>query len=179
MSGFLGKVALTDAGLQEGGALVYLLVGAGMVTSLLTLYAVAKAWSLAFWRTPEQAHEMALDLSDPTGAGAGIDGAAGRRPARTRHGDRDVLTFEAEGRDEARRVVDLDEDDEKDLYQLMQEDALPTRMPRTMVGATGALVAVSLALTLVAGPLLGYATRAATDLADQRVYVDAVLGEAQ
>ena len=35
-----------------------------MATSLLTLYAVAKAWSLAFWRTPAQAHEARVELAD-------------------------------------------------------------------------------------------------------------------
>src|SRR4051794_29455399 len=63
MSGFLGKVALTEAGLRVGTPLAYAVVTAGMVTSLLTLYAVAKSWNLAFWRTPEEAHEIARELS--------------------------------------------------------------------------------------------------------------------
>jgi multicomponent Na+:H+ antiporter subunit D len=44
-----------------------------------------------------------------------------------------------------------------------------------MVGVTGGLVAFSLALTLVAGPLFGYAHRAATDLLERQHYLTAVL----
>jgi multicomponent Na+:H+ antiporter subunit D len=78
MSGFLGKVGLIDAGLDVGGPLAYALVGGGVVTSLLTLYAVAKAWNLAFWRTPEQAHRTALALADTDTA----DAPAGDLPDR-------------------------------------------------------------------------------------------------
>ncbi|MBF8192138.1 Na+/H+ antiporter subunit D [Nonomuraea sp. K274] len=52
MSGFLGKLMLVQAGLAAGGPLPVLLVAGGLVTSLLTLYAVAKAWGKAFWRAP-------------------------------------------------------------------------------------------------------------------------------
>jgi multicomponent Na+:H+ antiporter subunit D len=53
MSGFLGKLMLVQAGLAEGGWLPVTLVVAGLVTSLLTLYAVAKVWGKAFWRGPQ------------------------------------------------------------------------------------------------------------------------------
>jgi multicomponent Na+:H+ antiporter subunit D len=49
-SGFLGKAGLLQAGVAADRPLAYLLVAGGVVTSLLTLYAVAKAWNLAFWR---------------------------------------------------------------------------------------------------------------------------------
>ncbi|SEG96907.1 multicomponent Na+:H+ antiporter subunit D [Nonomuraea solani] len=52
MSGFLGKLMLVQAGLADGGRPAVTLVAAGLVTSLLTLYAVAKAWGKAFWRGP-------------------------------------------------------------------------------------------------------------------------------
>ncbi|MGP3910891.1 Na+/H+ antiporter subunit D [Nonomuraea sp. 10N515B] len=55
MSGFLGKLMLVQAGLADGGALARLLVTAGLLTSLLTLYAVAKTWGKAFWRAPREA----------------------------------------------------------------------------------------------------------------------------
>jgi multicomponent Na+:H+ antiporter subunit D len=168
MSGFLGKVALTDAGLAVGTPLAYAVVGAGMVTSLLTLYVVAKAWNLAFWRTPEQAHEMARELSE-----------AGSRPRLAQLRQRDPVqvgasTFAAGDQDEARSI--LDEDDESsDLYQLIEEGRLPPRLPRTMVGATAALVVVSMALTVVAGPLMGYTGRAARDVLDRTVYISSVI----
>ena len=63
-SGFLGKVGLSVAAVDTGTPLAYILLGASMVTSLLTLYAVAKAWSLAFWRTPTQAHEARLEVAE-------------------------------------------------------------------------------------------------------------------
>lgn len=50
MSGFLGKLALVQAGLDVGGLLPVALVVAALVTSLLTLYAIAKVWGKAFWR---------------------------------------------------------------------------------------------------------------------------------
>nr|WP_180218109.1 Na+/H+ antiporter subunit D [Streptomyces albus] len=52
LSGFLGKFGLLRAGVADGGALAYVLIGGGTATSLLTLYALAKAWNLAFWREP-------------------------------------------------------------------------------------------------------------------------------
>ncbi len=66
MSGFLGKVGLSAAAIETGTPLAYVLVAASMVTSLLTLYAVSKAWNLAFWRTPEQAHEMVVVVAGDT-----------------------------------------------------------------------------------------------------------------
>ncbi|WP_433445267.1 Na+/H+ antiporter subunit D [Nonomuraea sp. CA-141351] len=52
MSGFLGKVLLVQASLAHGGPLPVTFVVAGLVTSLLTLYAVAKTWAKAFWGGP-------------------------------------------------------------------------------------------------------------------------------
>ncbi|GAA3088266.1 Na+/H+ antiporter subunit D [Streptosporangium carneum] len=52
MSGFLGKLALVQAGIAVGGPLPLVLVAGGLVTSLLTLYAMATTWSKAFWREP-------------------------------------------------------------------------------------------------------------------------------
>lgn len=49
-SGFIGKVALFEAGARLDDPLVYVLIGAGALTSLLTLYALMRAWNLAFWR---------------------------------------------------------------------------------------------------------------------------------
>ncbi|MGC5051610.1 Na+/H+ antiporter subunit D [Micromonospora sp. DT48] len=51
-SGFLGKLGLVQAGIDDGGVLAWILVAGGLITSLLTLYAVARVWNLAFWRAP-------------------------------------------------------------------------------------------------------------------------------
>ena len=49
-------------------------------------------------------------------------------------------------------------------------------MPVFMLAPTVGLVAVGLALTVFAGPLIGFTDRAAVDLQDRSIYVDAVLG---
>jgi len=50
MSGFLGKLGLLQAGVQHQTPLAYVAVGAGLAASLLTLYAIVKAWNKAFWQ---------------------------------------------------------------------------------------------------------------------------------
>lgn len=50
MSGFLGKIGLLQAGVDAATPLAYTAVGASLITSLLTLYAIAKAWNKAFWQ---------------------------------------------------------------------------------------------------------------------------------
>ena len=170
MSGFLGKVALTEAGLQLGTPLSYAVVAAGMVTSLLTLYAVAKTWNLAFWRTPEEAHERARELSEISER---AEGAVRHRG----HVHVGTSTYGTQDQEEARGIHDEDDGTNQDLYQLTVQDALPTRLPRTMLGATAGLVAVSLAITVVAGPLLGYTERAAANIGDRQVYISSVLTE--
>lgn len=50
LSGFVGKVGLLEAGAQVGTPVVYVLLGGSVVTSLLTLYAMVKAWNKAFWQ---------------------------------------------------------------------------------------------------------------------------------
>ncbi len=52
LSGFVGKLGLLMSGVEVGTPLAWALVAGGVVTSLLTLYAVAKVWSRAFWGTP-------------------------------------------------------------------------------------------------------------------------------
>lgn len=52
MSGFLGKVGLLQAGVAAGTPLAWTLVVGSVLTSLLTLYALVKAWNKAFWQEP-------------------------------------------------------------------------------------------------------------------------------
>jgi len=111
-SGFLGKVGLLQAGIADGSGPALALVVGGVVTSLLTLYVIVKAWNQAFW-------------------------------------------------------------------QEVPEDLPQTRLPGGMVGPTAALVAVGLALTLFAGPLFGYAERAADDMRAQTPYIDAVFSRGE
>ncbi len=65
-SGFIGKVALLEAGAQVGSVLAWTLVGGGVVTSLLTLYVVARVWTRAFWRSRADAPEGHLSAASPS-----------------------------------------------------------------------------------------------------------------
>ena len=64
-SGFIGKVALLEAGGQAGSSLAWVLVGGSVVTSLLTLYAVTRVWTKAFWRARADAPEGNLAAASP------------------------------------------------------------------------------------------------------------------
>jgi multicomponent Na+:H+ antiporter subunit D len=112
LSGFLGKVGLLQAGVAAGTPLAYALVVGSVVTSLLTLYALVKAWNKAFWQPAPVEPE-------------------------------------------------------------------PVHLPRAMVGSAGALLAMGLAITVVAGPLYGYTQRAAALLRDPSRYVAAVLPDGE
>ena len=60
LSGFLGKVGLLEAGVLDGSALAWVLVVGSVVTSLLTLYAVIRAWNKAFWQPCPEEVELPL-----------------------------------------------------------------------------------------------------------------------
>lgn len=64
-SGFIGKVALMEAGAAVGSVLAWTLVAGGVVTSLLTLYVVARVWTKAFWRARADAPEGHLAAAAP------------------------------------------------------------------------------------------------------------------
>ena len=53
LSGFLGKVALIRAGFDAGTPEAWMLIAVSLITSLLTLYAIAKIWNRAFWQEPD------------------------------------------------------------------------------------------------------------------------------
>ncbi|MBU4465250.1 MAG: Na+/H+ antiporter subunit D [Actinobacteria bacterium] len=57
-SGFIGKFALFDAAAKVGTPLMMVLIVGGIVTSLLTLYALMRAWNLAFWREEDDHAEV-------------------------------------------------------------------------------------------------------------------------
>ncbi|WP_040167838.1 Na+/H+ antiporter subunit D [Microbacterium gorillae] len=54
-SGFLGKYALFSAAAEVGTPIMWVLIVIGVITSLLTLYALMRAWNLAFWREDAEA----------------------------------------------------------------------------------------------------------------------------
>lgn len=61
-SGFLGKLALFQATAEQPSPLGYVLIGAGALVSLLTLYALIRVWSLAFWREADEVEGYESDL---------------------------------------------------------------------------------------------------------------------
>ena len=105
LSGFIGKVGLFAAAAEIGTPIMMVLIIGGILTSLLTLYALMRAWNLAFWREEDDTSEAEVRLA---------------------HLD-DTLTGAEQ---ETRRVI-----------------------PRLMTLATGGMVAVTLALTVFAGPI--------------------------
>ncbi|MDE0547586.1 Na+/H+ antiporter subunit D [Microbacterium sp. C7(2022)] len=110
-SGFIGKYALFDAAAEVGGPLMMILIVGGVVTSLLTLYALMRAWNLAFWREEDDSAETEARISYL--------------------GDAPAATISTE-----RRVI-----------------------PKIMTFATAGMVAVTVALTVFAGPLYSICTR--------------------
>ncbi|MGF2949426.1 Na+/H+ antiporter subunit D [Microbacterium alcoholitolerans] len=115
-SGFIGKVALFEAAAEVGTPLMIVLIFGGILTSLLTLYALMRAWNLAFWRSEEE--------------GAESDG----------------------------RIAYLGSAPAADVQQ-------DTRViPSIMTVATGGMVAVTIALTVFAGPLYALCDRIGSGL---------------
>ncbi|TPW73615.1 Na+/H+ antiporter subunit D [Schumannella sp. 10F1B-5-1] len=156
-SGFLGKLGLFQAGAEQGSVLAWVGIGVGALVSLLTLYALIRAWSLAFWRprpapvssdtgaltlTAVDAQTTALPLT-PSRPGPGS-------PATASDADASVPT-----RADARAAVAAHPD-----VQGRRRGAAPT----LLVGATAGMVLVSLALTVGAGPLFELAERAGKSL---------------
>ncbi|MGY1651583.1 Na+/H+ antiporter subunit D [Geodermatophilus sp. SYSU D01119] len=175
LSGFIGKLGLLEAGVAAGGAAAYTLVAGGVVTSLLTLLAVARVWTRAFWRSPNQAP------AEDTAAAAAADATSRRRPVDEAPessgipgaGDRPRTAFS----DAWRRHTAVATASEPDLPPAAGAVRALRPLPRTMVGATAALVALTVALTGLAGPLYGLADRASTDLYERTPYVTSVFGE--
>ena len=190
LSGFLGKLGLLRAGIEDGGVLAYLLVAGGTLTSLLTLYALAKAWNLAFWRaaTPEMcAVGTVLDTSegnspeegegdgdsDDSGNGNGGTEAPGPGGQSGPSGPRDDGAVGNEGdggavavRRPRRKVTPTFGG---------QEITTSSTLPASMTGSTIALVLFGLAFTVAAGPLFGLTDRAAHEVMARTPYVEAVV----
>jgi len=145
LSGFLGKVGLFEAGIEDGRVLALILVIGGTLTSLLTLYAMVRVWGRAFWRpVPEVTAPEGDALQTESGRSLTVRRAAQR---------------------EANRQAQK---------RIAGEKA--AKLPIGMVGATTAIVAVGLLLTVAGGPIYQLAEDAAANIVDRSIYVDAVLG---
>ena len=67
-SGFIGKIALFTVAADSATPATYWLIGIGALVSLLTLYALARAWVLAFWRTKRRPAPEAVAAGPSTEA---------------------------------------------------------------------------------------------------------------
>ncbi|MBN9215145.1 MAG: Na+/H+ antiporter subunit D [Microbacterium sp. SCN 70-200] len=107
-SGFIGKFALFNAAAEVGTPLMYVLMIGGILTSLLTLYTLMRAWNLSFWREDDDHTEeqSVVERIEYLGAAPAADEQGGRRV-----------------------------------------------IPRIMTATTAGMVAVTVALTVFAGPL--------------------------
>ncbi|MGY1709387.1 Na+/H+ antiporter subunit D [Geodermatophilus sp. SYSU D00758] len=183
LSGFLGKLGLLQAGVAAGGVLPGLLVAGGVVTSLLTLLAVARVWTRSFWRPVSQDigadTARAAAAADDSRADSGPDpdvpgpddepaagGASSSGLGTTRAGSR-AAAWE-------RRTAVATAGDE--LAADGDRGRAEERLPAALVGATALMVTVSVALTVIAGPLYALADRAAADLLERTPYQEAVYG---
>jgi multicomponent Na+:H+ antiporter subunit D len=176
-SGFIGKVGLLQAAEANGSPMAWVLVGAGVLTSLLTLYAVAKTWAVAFWRTPLEAHEALEAIND-----IDADPLPGHdtTPVAQHKGHVHTVTgtISRQTLEDARRLADEGEPD-RDFYELIEAGDDIEHMPPSMVGPAAGLVAVTVALSVIAGPLYALSDRAAADLLDRGPYIESVLGGGQ
>jgi len=130
-SGFLGKLALFVAGAQHPNWLVYAVIGAGAITSLLTLYALARVWNMAFWRRADEVEQYESQL--------------------------------------LAQLTEAPEDN---------GGAEAKNTPALMIAATAGMVALSVALTVFAGPLYALSDRAGENLNGPSYYIDLVHPEA-
>ncbi|MFI1016885.1 Na+/H+ antiporter subunit D [Streptomyces sp. NPDC020965] len=157
MSGFIGKLQLLRAGVAEADAWAYTLVAAASLTSLLTLYVMAKVWNLAFWRAAPPggpARGTVLDEPDLDDSDEGSEtGPSGGAPAWRPAGQAVTATLSG-------RAITTTTD----------------RLPRTMTRATAALVLLSLAYTVLGDPFTTLTDRAAAELLERSPYIEAVLG---
>ena len=174
-SGFIGKVGLFQAAQLDGSPLAWTLVGAGAATSLLTLYAVAKTWAVAFWRTPLEAHE-ALEAIEQSGAEPVPGHDTGAVHQHRGHVHTAAGTVSRRDIEEARRLGD-DSEPDRDLHTLIEAGEDNRHSPLGMLLPAGALVAASVLLTVVAGPLYALGDRAADDLHERTPYLTSVLTE--
>ncbi|MER6194676.1 Na+/H+ antiporter subunit D [Streptomyces cyaneofuscatus] len=163
LSGFIGKLGLMRAGVADGSTWAWILVAGSVVTSLLTLYVTAKVWNLAFWRAapPGQAEagtvlESGDDSDDDTDEGPdGVPGTGdeGIEPVHRPGGQAVAATLHG-------RAV-----------------TTTSRLPRPMMAATAATIALALSFTVFAGPLTAFTDRSAVELLKRTPYIEEVLGK--
>ena len=172
-SGFIGKLGLFRAAAEDGSPMAWVAIGAGVVTSLLTLYALMRVWDAAFWR-PRPAAEAAAPHVSTAEPHAHLRSP---EPAPLTVSEETGEAYHPGG---STTVTDAPHASSASSPATGQTPAVEpsahTPLPRMLVAVTTVAVLGSVALTVVAGPLYGYATRAAESLESPDRYVQAVLG---
>ncbi|GLU47571.1 Na+/H+ antiporter subunit D [Nocardiopsis ansamitocini] len=149
LSGFLGKLGLIQAGVQQDTPIAYLLVAGSVITSLLTLMAISRLWNYAFWRSPDDGRPVAVGTllessEDDSAVGpsspVNIPATTVRAPIGI--GGKAVVTSDS--------------------------------FPVLMLGATIGLVVLGLGFTVFAGPMVAYSEATAEDLLARSPYIEAV-----
>ncbi|MBL3700078.1 Na+/H+ antiporter subunit D [Leucobacter luti] len=147
-SGFIGKLGLFTVAAELQTPAGYWLMGIGALVSLLTLYALARAWVFAFWRPRKRADA--------------VEARTGKTPS-----------TEAMMLREREEALFEQLHDAPDASPLQEQKEIP----RLMIAATAGMVVVSVALTVFAGPLYAYADRAGENMAEPGRMVQLVLGD--
>ncbi|MDK3257023.1 Na+/H+ antiporter subunit D [Blastococcus capsensis] len=178
LSGFIGKLGLLEAGIADGGWLPIVVVAAGAVTSLLTLVAISRVWSRAFWRPPAQSPAADTDEAAARDAGPELVAAPLEELASDDGSGSTATRVRRRAAWRRHTAVATASTPAMDGLGDGAESARPLRpLPQVMIGSTTVMVAVTVALTALAGPLYAIAGRAAVDLLDRGPYVNAVIDE--
>ncbi|WP_019545706.1 Na+/H+ antiporter subunit D [Streptomyces sulphureus] len=195
LSGFLGKLGLLRAGVADGSVLAYVLVAGGTLTSLLTLYAMAKVWNLAFWRaapaelyevgavldseeTDEETDESEAEASreqGDTGTASDTGAPASQPPVGSGRAPEEAHVAVGTATDTARQEAPAPAGHTQTATFGGQQVTTTTRLPASMIGSTVGLVLFGLAFTALAGPLFDFTGRTADELIERTPYVSAVM----
>lgn len=158
LSGFVGKLGLAQASVEAATPMSWSLLGAGLVTSFLTLYVAVKFWNKAFW---QPSHAEFEDVEMPASNGW-LSGPRDRR---------------------IRRLVDQAAPRAQQVKAVRIVEASKTEVERgkgesnpLMYATVAGLVVIQILMAVFSGPIYRYATESADFLTTPGAYAEAVLG---
>ena len=158
LSGFVGKLGLAQASVEAGTPMAWSLLGAGLVTSFLTLYVAVKFWNKAFWQ-PSRTEFEDVEMPAPDSQ------LSGRQERRIRRLEAQVTPDEL--RAKAVQIVEASKTEvEKGTGQSNP----------LMYLTVGGLVVVQILMAVFSGPIYRYATESADFITTPGAYAEAVLG---
>lgn len=156
LSGFIGKLGLTEASVNADTPVAWSLLAAGLVTSLLTLYVLIKVWNRVFWQTPEDGSRLA----DTFGKKKHLSGREERMLKRAQMADR------------SQRVSHIVAESAR-----TEHERGGGNVGAIMYGTVVVLTLVQIAMSVFGGSIFAYTTESASALINKHSYVTAVLGE--